>query len=947
MPSRETVDKVLAAIKRGDAAAYFFDRLSSPEWIRPLAERGLFDSPPAAISSEGGYVQFPVWAASRYLARVASQDPAAVLEVAATIPDVENPRVYEDLVDAALSMPASMAAEIVPRVREWIKAPYQLLLPSKAGALLSHLSRGGEGDAALTLGRGLLAVHSEQRTLPEEVDTEDLRLPPEAIPRFDVWDYEQILTTNVPDLVEATGMEGLALLRSLLGAAIRTSERTPENGLEDFSWIWRPAIEDHEQNHDRTPKDFLVTALRDAAVGVVSSGRVPLPDVVSALEGGRRYVFQRLALHLLTLFPEEDPELLRGRILDESLFDLSQVSHEFGRVLNTGFSKLREGDQRAILVRIETGPDLTWLREHIVEEQGQEPEEAEVRLREDRWRLEKLGLIGRDSLPAEWQQRFDELVGRLGPPEGEEFPFFSQTWVGDASPKTSTELEEMDVPEVVALLREWVPPGDPREASREGLGITLASAAKARPGSFSEQATRFEGLDPIYVRELLRGLEEAVKAGAEIRWTPVIDLARWVVEQPREIPGRVERYSDLDPGWTWTRSAIASLLEAGFISDAAAIPLELREAVWSVLEPLTRDPDPDESADADGLRAAELSLNSIRGKAMHDVFLYCRWIKAGFGEGRAEEPSLADIVEAKQVFESALDPGAERHSAIRAIFGWRFQLLLWLDRQWTTEHLDAIFSRRGDRFDHLGQSAWDAYVRMSRLFLGALDILRSQYEVAVHALQPAPRPLTHDDPEIGLAHHLVTFLWHGKVDLQDSLLERFFASASQELRGEAVKYVGRSLRDTQDDIPSNVLERLMNLWESRLTAARRGAREGGFLPELEAFGWWFISGKLPDDWLLENLLAAVSISKRVQLAKPVVERLSALAPDSPQLAIRIIQLMISGDLQGWEVYAWRRELRDIVAAAQTSEDTAAHAVARDVISELVVRGYPEFRELVT
>ena len=62
MPSPETVDKVVAAIRRGDAARYFFDRLSSPAWIRPLAERGLFASPPQLVSiEEGKYIQFPVW----------------------------------------------------------------------------------------------------------------------------------------------------------------------------------------------------------------------------------------------------------------------------------------------------------------------------------------------------------------------------------------------------------------------------------------------------------------------------------------------------------------------------------------------------------------------------------------------------------------------------------------------------------------------------------------------------------------------------------------------------------------------------------------------------------------------------------------------------------------------------------------------------------------------
>ena len=425
MPSPETVDKVLAAIRRGDAAAYFFDRLTSPDWIRPLAERGLFRSPAAPIPvEEGRYIQFPIWAPSRYLSRVAHLDPEAVLEVTRDIPDVDNPRVYEDLVDAAVAMPPELAAQLVPRVRAWIRAPYQLLLPLKAGALLSHLARGGQVEAALVLARSLLAVQQEERRLPEDGGIADLGFPPEATPIFDVWDYESILKEHIPDLVDAAGTDALILLRDVLAAAIRLSERVPEQGNEDYSWIWRPAIEDHEKNHDRTAKDFLVSALRDAALRLVERGQVPLRDLAAIFEAGQKYVFDRLFLHLLTRFPEAAPDLLRDRLLDGDLFDLAQVSHEFGLLLNSGFRHLQEEDKRALLAKIETGPDLTRFRERFVEEQGHEPSEDEVEQRQERWRHERLGLMGRDSLPEGWRGRFDELVGRFGAAPDEDFPFF-------------------------------------------------------------------------------------------------------------------------------------------------------------------------------------------------------------------------------------------------------------------------------------------------------------------------------------------------------------------------------------------------------------------------------------------------------------------------------------------------------------------------------------------
>ena len=70
MPKPETVSKALEQI--GKSAAnyqYFFDKLSSPEWLAPLAEKGRFKQPPEKQPVEGG-VRFPGWPESQYLVRM-------------------------------------------------------------------------------------------------------------------------------------------------------------------------------------------------------------------------------------------------------------------------------------------------------------------------------------------------------------------------------------------------------------------------------------------------------------------------------------------------------------------------------------------------------------------------------------------------------------------------------------------------------------------------------------------------------------------------------------------------------------------------------------------------------------------------------------------------------------------------------------------------------------
>ncbi len=159
MPSRELVQRALNAIKRAADYEYFFGQLKSPDWIKPLWDVGLFRSPPEPIR-EGQYVRLPIWPESQYLARMAARAPDTVLDVLLEIPDTENVRVHEDFADAALAMPAELAAKWVKKETRWMEQQQNLyfLLPQKLGALITHLCKGGQADVALQLAKMLLAV---------------------------------------------------------------------------------------------------------------------------------------------------------------------------------------------------------------------------------------------------------------------------------------------------------------------------------------------------------------------------------------------------------------------------------------------------------------------------------------------------------------------------------------------------------------------------------------------------------------------------------------------------------------------------------------------------------------------------------------------------------------------------------------------------------------------
>ena len=80
------------------------------------------------------------------------------------------------------------------------------------------------------------------------------------------------------ELVKAAGLPALKLLCELLKKAIQFSPHQDEDA-EDFSYIWRRAIEDHPQNLGHTVKDALVSAVRDAAELLVKSSQAFIESV--------------------------------------------------------------------------------------------------------------------------------------------------------------------------------------------------------------------------------------------------------------------------------------------------------------------------------------------------------------------------------------------------------------------------------------------------------------------------------------------------------------------------------------------------------------------------------------------------------------------------------------------------------------------------------------------
>lgn len=937
--------------------AYFFQCLRHPAWLAPLRRKNFFRSPPRSYRDPlSGEIRMPPWPETEYLKAMAPEMPADVVEIILQMAETENVRVRQSLVEVAGVLPGPFAAQLAHLVISWIdRHDDLLLLNERAKDYTIHLSAEGLVDGALNVAESLLKLS------PDEGRSSLLSPRPRA--RMSAWHYNKTLNEIGEAIGEKVPGSWLEMLTDLLDEAMRLSTRESSVNAppEDFSNIWRPAIEPHDQNTDHEdPAEALVTAVRDYAGRVIQEQELSLTEVLNLLRAKDWKIFRRICLYLAAKHDRIDSDTLRTLILDRDLFDDVTVHHEYYSLLRTHFQQLGKEDQEVFMSWIEQGPDQDKVRRWLTTGEGEEPDEGALDERIDRWRHRKLLPIS-DALSPEWHDRLRDYEERFGELNHPDFHSYSTgVWVGPTSPQTAEELSALDIEEIARLLREWEPSDDWESPTPEGLGRTLTEVVCEDPQRFSENMRLFLGLDPTYARSIARGFQDALKRANSFDWEPVMGFAQDIVEHPRSLEDERTnaRDRDSDPHWGWARRAVGSLLWTGLAAETSLrIPFHLRAVVWEVIENLLEDPDPTPEHEAKyggaNMDPATMSINTVRGTAMHAAINYGLWVRqnseVGVDPSTGETNEFVGSRDAPEVFailDERLGVDREPAASVRAVYGQWLPTLVWLDEGWARGRVGRIFERDDGR---LWDAAWNTYVWANRPKELVFKILQDEYAHAVTRLASG-RMDTHGfrgRPEENLAAHIMTLYWWGVLDLSDDgLVQQFFRGAPAQTRGYALKFVGRSLGSLEEDPTSDTAARLKALWELRREAAERASVREEHADEMAAFIWWLRSARLDPAWTLEEVRRGIELADGLgHDAWFALDALVELAAQFPEKTVVCLSKLVIHDRDLWVTAARKEEMREVLQIS-LAHGGAAASTARDTVNRLIGRGYLDFRDLL-
>lgn len=848
MISDELLDKVLEKINKTTTAYnYFFGSINNPAWLLPLKEKGYFTDPTPAMR-EDGYIQFPLWPESGYLVRVADKAQDEVLEIIKSLPDTDNERVMDDVVNALLKIDTAKAFRLTETVKKYVNNSQFLMLHQTASEFVCKLAEGGYDRPALGLAKEMLEILPDPEK-DRKLQKDYVMIKPAT--KYNDYDYKDITEKITPSIAKAAPLATVDMYAELLQKAIDyelTFFKEDGEGValkekkDDFSSIWRPRIED-SSGHNDDPEDVLTSALRDSVVILMQDDDIDDSVKLAKLKNlaiNKYSIFKRLVEFGLRDYKDQQAfkQFYKSLIADERLKGMIEAE-------KNGVGRVTSGIVTEKPTKVLKGlSDDELLKE------------LETYKDESGWLFER-----------------DSIAKELGT------------------------LVKLNPSRFVPLIKE--------------LAATKNEYLNEAIQAFEEIA---DDLRDDNVIAILTSLHEIYKAGNSIEEKEQHDY------------------------YAWSKSTVIRLMEKLLSKKedkTERITNKSLDAITELLLFLCREGDPT-SKDDSNFEPVDLSINSIRGKALHAVAYLLAWMNRNKVDKSLYKPIFNEL-------DWHLNTINDPVPAIRAVYGWRFELLYGTDEDWATKNIDVVFSN-----DQLGEAAFDAYMLFNRVHPDALEILGDVFRRQLPRLVDAPvdsGKARHD----GLKHfvqHLALHYWYNDIDLSDtSMMRTLLNTANAKYIKELANFVGfRLYKDKGEDVKEREIKKLVALWGAivKLTQDDDTKNEA-----LEEFGTWFASGKFDPQWSLEQLTYAVSKAGKIRLDHAVLGYMETLVEKHPKESLKALSAMIDGTRERWAVSSWNKSATVIIQAAYNSDNDDVKQLAKGLANKLVAQGYTEYRKIIS
>lgn len=937
--SESVVERMFSLIeRRGANSVFFFQQVSENadiSWLPFLEKKGYFTHPPRTQLTDDGYAIYPFWWPIRYLTKISSQVSDEVIELVRELPPVDNPRVYDGILDIALQLHGEQSAKLKRKILEYTGIDYQFL-PHKYTELLAHWTAENQTPAALKLLKVLVA----STTKPQLTDQDPL---PDPLARVDLWDYQDLMSEGVHPLAKKEPYQVALILINATANMIRL--RTHPIDLdkeEDQSELWCQQLYESDRDY-RDPDETLVHTLTFACEKVFEELRDAVVDLDKLLRKQKWKIFKRLRQHLYSQYPNEKTKpWIQELILEREDYHEWQHTYEFQQMIRAACDHFKDTlltkeERTQIFDVILSGPSKEDYRGRM----GENFTEGDFQQHQrDFHRMQFTPFA--PVLFGKYETYFQELESEVSSPISNEDYQLIRTRFGlgsNQSPRSSEYLAILPNEVLLNYINEWEE--EDRLYKNDGfIDINIEALAGEFQTTFKESIIpdpnklRFwmknrEKIErPIYVQAMISAMQAYVKAKNLSQLDEWLTFCEWVLSHPNWKHERDYRRSDKSreyPDWSKARRVVVDFIRACLEEDVN-VPITTRGQLTKLLEMLCTQFDwrLDEHMPVilNQYDPYAEGINNTRSRALQDLVKLGSWLR--------RHDSDANISQITTILEKRFSPETEHSLTLPeyAILGRSFYYIFSLDTAWATKY-------KSDFFPQETPSAWlaafESFINYSQPFKPLFEILQDDFNFALkNLINFKNHEISNRKPIDTLGQHLFTYYLWDMYPLRqmESLLEQFYkqTNSNREHWANLFNYVGRRLRENAEHLNQSLIEKIIVFFQWRF--------EQGEPTELQYFTSWLEAECLEAEWRLDTYSEILNVCENEIRGKPT--RLGTLCDMLPDHTPKVIECFAK--IATNTIYIRTEEVRVILKAGRESTDESVRSKTELIRENLLNSG---------
>ncbi len=947
-PTDEFVNKALTSIKKVTARKYFFSRLENPLWLKPLAERGYFKYPPKSLRFDDGTVQFPYWPEIRYLKNVCTDLPNEVIDLVVNLPKVDNPVVYDGILDIALQLTGKQSAKLRDKILEYTGMEHQLQT-HKFAKILAKWTAENQTPAALELAKILI------KSAPE--------LDP--VRKYSPSEYSNIISKGVSSLAEKEPYKVACLLIDTTKDMIHLRTHQEDRGTEaDLSDIWCPRLRETDSDSGR-PEKILVGTLTFVCEKVFEKPSNTVADLDKILRKQQWKIFKRLRHHLYAQYPNKETKpWIRELILTHKDYGLWEHHFEFQQMIRLACQHfkdtlLSEEERTRIFDAILKGPSKANYRHWIEGWLGEKFTEERFKERQQRFHWMQLRPF-ESVLFGEYETRFRELENKINKPiSDEDYPPYKNevrsVGVSERSPRTPADLSNLTDEELLNFINEWEKDDESYE-NNSFVRINIETLANAFQTVFREsiipdpnrlkfwmkKRDRIER--PIYIRVMIYAMQALVKERNFDQLNEWLTFSEWVLSHPDREHNRDYKQGDEsreNQNWTNARRAVGDFIGVCLEKDVD-VPITAREKLANILEMLCTQYDwnLDEGNPNRLYRKDPLTegINNTRSRALDNLAKFGFWLHRH--EPQCKTPEVTTLLEKR--FSS--ETGYLLTPPEYAILGKNYLSICNFNKKWAIAHKSDFFPQAESK-----RQEWYAAFSSFMLCNGAVkqifEIIKDDFNFALQHLSNFKKHnfIARQPIDIFGERLFTYYLWEMfPLKGQESLLEQFYQQTNEkrEIWANLFNNIGHRLSSTGKDLDKNMKDSVKKFFNWRLKQKEP--------TELRYFTYWLQAECLEPKWRLKSYSKVIDVCKaedcEVENWEIYLKELCQMLPKHTAEVVECF-LKLTHGIHNKNIYIQTEEANTILKLGLSSRDPVVSENAERALNNLLHAGKLEFMNL--